>query len=76
MKVFNDVVRLPDFEKDLKKLVNDYLEYLEIERNRASKTIENYGRYLNRFVQFVKTSSKTDLVLLISREPQIFTLII
>lgn len=40
----------------LKQLKNEYLEYLEIERNRANKTLENYGRYLERFVQFVLRS--------------------
>lgn len=39
---------------DLKILKNEYLEYLEIERSRAAKTIENYGRYLDRFVRFSK----------------------
>lgn len=38
----------------LKDLKNEYLEYLEIEKNRANKTLENYGRYLERFVQFAK----------------------
>ena len=37
---------------DLKQLKTEYLEYLEIERNRSNKTIENYGRYLDRFIQF------------------------
>jgi len=41
----------------LKNLKNEYLEYLEIERNRAQKTLENYGRYLERFVQFAKSDS-------------------
>jgi len=36
----------------LKSLKNEYLEYIEIERNRAEKTIENYNRYLERFVKF------------------------
>ncbi len=39
---------------DLKTLKNEYLEYLEIEKSRAAKTIENYGRYLNRFIRFAK----------------------
>lgn len=42
--------------QELKKLINDYLEYLEIERNRLPKTIENYGRYLGRFVRFAQTN--------------------
>jgi site-specific recombinase XerD len=40
---------------DLKQLRTDYLEYLEIERNRSNKTIENYGRYLGRFITFSNT---------------------
>ncbi|MEK7124903.1 MAG: site-specific tyrosine recombinase/integron integrase [Patescibacteria group bacterium] len=42
---------------DLKTLKNDYLEYLEIERNRSRRTVENYGRYLDRFIQFSKAST-------------------
>src|SRR5258706_11003568 len=42
---------------DLKHLKNEYLEYLEIERNRAGKTIENYGRYLNKFINFAQVTS-------------------
>jgi len=40
--------------KDLKK---QFLEYLEIERGRSIKTIENYDRYLERFLEFAKTDS-------------------
>ncbi|OGZ45123.1 MAG: hypothetical protein A3J54_04580 [Candidatus Ryanbacteria bacterium RIFCSPHIGHO2_02_FULL_45_13b] len=34
------------------KLINEYLEYLEIEKGRSRKTIDNYGRYLARFLKF------------------------
>lgn len=37
----------------IKQLKSEYLEYLEIERNRSVKTIENYDRYIERFAQFV-----------------------
>ena len=37
----------------VKQLKNEYLEYLEIERNRSLKTVENYGRYLDRFILFL-----------------------
>lgn len=40
--------------KDLKI---QYLEYLEIEKNRSQKTLENYGRYLDRFLQFIHSTS-------------------
>ena len=36
----------------IKDLKNEYLEYLEIERNRSDKTLENHGRYLDRFFRF------------------------
>lgn len=37
---------------DLKTLKQEYLEHLEIERNRSNKTLENYGRYLEKFITF------------------------
>ena len=39
---------------DLKNLINNYLEYLEIEKNRSQKTILNYAHYLNRFLKWSK----------------------
>ncbi len=42
--------------QDLKTLINDFLEYLEIERNVSRLTVRNYHHYLNRFLQFLKTS--------------------
>lgn len=32
--------------------MSDFLEYLEVERGRSLKTIENYSLYLNRFLEF------------------------
>lgn len=32
--------------------IEQYLEYLEIEKNRSIKTIENYRRYLERFYEY------------------------
>lgn len=46
---------------DLKGLKIQYLEHLEIEKNRSPKTLENYGRYLDRFLQFAKASKAEDL---------------
>lgn len=37
---------------DIKKLHGEFLEYLEIERGRSLKTVENYDRYLKRFLKF------------------------
>ncbi len=35
----------------------EYLDYLEIEKNRSPKTRENYGRYLKNFLAFAKVDS-------------------
>lgn len=39
----------------LSELKRQFLEYLEIERGRSVKTIENYDRYLEKFFAFAKT---------------------
>ncbi|MFH1990746.1 MAG: site-specific tyrosine recombinase/integron integrase [Patescibacteria group bacterium] len=41
---------------DIKVLLKDYLDYLEIEKNRSVKTRINYERYLKRFLGFAKIS--------------------
>ncbi len=46
---------------DIKTLKIQYLEYLEIEKNRSAKTLENYGRYLDRFLGFAKVASASDI---------------
>ncbi|MDP4038912.1 MAG: tyrosine-type recombinase/integrase [bacterium] len=33
-------------------LMNDYLEYIEVEKGRSLNTVENYSHYLNRFYEF------------------------
>ncbi len=38
----------------LKDLKRQFLEYTEIERGRSLKTVENYDRYLERFLQYTK----------------------
>ena len=38
--------------------LDDFLSYLEVERNRSSATIENYRFYLTRFFDFVGQSQK------------------
>lgn len=46
---------------DLKDLKVQFLEYLEIEKGRSIKTVENYDRYLSRFLAFSKVSSPSKL---------------
>src|SRR6185369_8186979 len=37
-------------KNDLRELKSQFLEYLEIEKGRSIKTVENYDRYLTRFL--------------------------
>ncbi|OGG52444.1 hypothetical protein A3H16_03635 [Candidatus Kaiserbacteria bacterium RIFCSPLOWO2_12_FULL_53_8] len=37
---------------DLKSLKTQFLEYIEIEKGRSVKTVENYDRYLRRFLDY------------------------
>jgi site-specific recombinase XerD len=46
---------------DIKALKIQYLEYLEIEKNKSIKTLENYGRYLDRFLGFAKIKNISQL---------------
>ncbi|TAL48840.1 hypothetical protein EPN83_03560 [Patescibacteria group bacterium] len=41
----------------LSRLLRQFLEYLEIERGRSLKTVENYERYLNTFLSFLGKES-------------------
>jgi site-specific recombinase XerD len=41
----------------LKSLKTQFLEYLEIEKGRSVKTVENYDRYLMRFLNYAKVSA-------------------
>lgn len=45
----------------IKDLKIQYLEFLEIEKNRSVKTLENYGRYLDRFLRFANVSSPAQI---------------
>jgi site-specific recombinase XerD len=46
---------------ELQGLKRDFLEYLEIERGRALKTVENYDRYLSKFLEFSKVKKPKDI---------------
>lgn len=41
----------------MQKLIQEFLEYLEIERGRSINTVENYHFYLKRFADFSKLKS-------------------
>jgi len=46
---------------NLQKLLNEYLEYLEIEKNRSKKTLENYNHYLRRFLNWAEINDVDQL---------------
>lgn len=48
---------------DVVKLLQEYLDYLEVEKNRSPKTRENYERYLRRFLTAEKIVDLSDLTL-------------
>ncbi|PIQ66963.1 MAG: hypothetical protein CO184_01465 [Candidatus Zambryskibacteria bacterium CG_4_9_14_3_um_filter_40_16] len=52
----------------LNTLKRDFLEHLEIEKGRSLKTIENYERYLNSFLNFLKKDAPEDITDLSVRE--------
>lgn len=45
----------------IKELKSQFLEYLEIEKGRSRKTIENYGRYLDRFLNWAEISHPREI---------------
>ncbi len=46
---------------ELKQLKRQFLEHLEIEKGRSLKTINNYGRYLDRFFDFAKITQPNQI---------------
>lgn len=46
-------VLLPGMLNTLQEWKKDFLEYIEIERGRSPKTVENYDHYLERFFQWL-----------------------
>ncbi|MBU6414999.1 tyrosine-type recombinase/integrase [Patescibacteria group bacterium] len=45
----------------LKELHKQFLEYLEIEKNRSLKTVENYDRYVRAFLKFSGATKPEDI---------------
>ena len=46
---------------EIDKLKREFLEYLEIEKGRAIRTVENYEHYLTVFFQFAKIKTPNDI---------------
>jgi len=47
----SDIITAYKTNMDAKKYLQEYLNYLEIEKNRSRKTRENYRRYLEKFLK-------------------------
>ena len=46
---------------NINNLHREFLEYLEVEKGRSVKTIENYDRYLKKFLEFSKINSPSQI---------------
>lgn len=53
---------------DLRHLKTQFLEYIEIEKGRSVKTVENYDRYLSRFLASAKVASPARITEALVRE--------
>ncbi len=53
---------------ELDNLKRDFLEYTEIEKGRSLKTVENYDRYLTRFLKFSEAKKASDITESLLRE--------
>ena len=52
---------MPKSKSKIEQLLEDFLDHLEIERNRSRKTRENYEFYLKRFLKWSKISKPEDI---------------
>ncbi len=50
-----------DNKTEIDRFIIDFLEYVEIEKGRSLKTIENYSRYLMHFSKYLKTVGIKDI---------------
>ena len=46
---------------EIRQLKTQFLEYLEVEKQRSPKTIENYDRYLEKFLIWSKINNPKDI---------------
>ncbi|MEK7520377.1 MAG: site-specific tyrosine recombinase/integron integrase [Patescibacteria group bacterium] len=56
----------------MQRFIDDFLEYLEIERNRSAKTLENYRRYLVRFAAFARIAHPNNITQDLVRRYRVF----
>ncbi|MFZ2153974.1 MAG: site-specific tyrosine recombinase/integron integrase [Candidatus Moraniibacteriota bacterium] len=56
----------------LESLKNDFLEYLELDLNRSTKTIENYAHYMERFLKFAQITQPKEIDLNLIKKYRLF----
>lgn len=56
----------------LESLKNDFLEYLELDLNRSTKTIENYAHYIERFLKFAQITQPKEIDLNLIKKYRLF----
>ena len=47
--------------QNIEQMKREFLEYLEIEKGRSLKTIQNYDHYLSRFINFTEVKKPSDI---------------
>ena len=57
--------------REIEKLLKEYLDYLEIEKNRSVKTRTAYGRYLRDFISTTEIQRVSDITQDVVREYRI-----
>ncbi|MEI6042110.1 MAG: site-specific tyrosine recombinase/integron integrase [bacterium] len=61
-----------DVKSSLGTLKRHFLEYTEIEKGRSLKTVDNYNRYLDLFLEFLKSDCPSDITEEKLREYRLF----
>ncbi len=56
----------------IERFLEDYLKYLEVEKNRSIKTMENYRHYLERFLLWAKIQEPKDITADLVREFRLY----
>ncbi|OGD29838.1 hypothetical protein A2W39_00685 [Candidatus Azambacteria bacterium RIFCSPHIGHO2_01_46_10] len=56
----------------MERFLEDYLKYLEVEKNRSIKTMENYRHYLERFLLWAKIQEPKDITADLVREFRLY----
>ncbi len=57
---------------DIHTALRQFLEYMEIERGRSLKTVDNYRRYLERFIKFSQIKKPSEITSNLVREFRLY----